>query len=106
MPYPLPRLVFGSLMDTWSEWSPVPMGEWRALLERSIMLSNWRGETRRLDLGNRYVTGFIGKFTYRPMERPLDLQRMMGMLAEFAFYAGVGWQTTHGLGQARVDSVR
>jgi len=104
IPYPTPRLVFGSLMDVWNEWSPVPMGEWRALLERAIMLSNWRGETRRLDLGNRYVTGFIGKFTYRPMERSRDLQRMMGMLAEFAFYAGVGWQTTHGLGQVRVES--
>lgn len=106
MPYPLPRLVFGSLMEVWSRWSSVPMGEWRALLERAILLSNWRGETRRVDLGNRYVTGFIGKFTYRPAERSRDLQRMMGMLAEFAFYTGVGWQTTHGLGQTRIESIR
>ncbi|MCW5934438.1 MAG: CRISPR-associated endoribonuclease Cas6 [Fimbriimonadia bacterium] len=102
-PYPLPRLVFGSLMDNWTQWSPIPMGEWRALLERAIFMSNWRGETRRVDLGARYVTGFIGKFTYRPTERSRDLQRMMGMLAEYAPYAGIGWQTTHGLGQVRVN---
>lgn len=106
MPYPLPRLVFGSLMEVWSQWSPVPMGEWRALLERAIILGNWRGETRRVELGNRWVTGFIGKFTYRPAERSRDLQRMMGMLAEYAFYAGVGWQTTHGFGQTRIEAVR
>jgi len=82
---------------------PSPLGEWRALIERSIFLSNWRGETRRLDMGGHFVTGFIGKFTYRPVERSRDLQRMMGMLAEYAEFSGVGWQTTHGLGQVRVS---
>jgi CRISPR-associated endoribonuclease Cas6 len=101
-PFPLPRWVFGSLIALWDAFSPYPIGQgMRELIEEAVILSNWRGETRRVELGNHRTVGFIGKFTYRFAERLPELSRLIGMLAEFAFYAGVGWHTAHGMGQTR-----
>jgi len=42
--------------------------------------------------------------SFRTLEPIPDLQRLLGMPGEFAFYAGVGWQTAQGMGQVRVRS--
>jgi len=102
-PFPLPRYVFGSLLALWDTFSPYPIGQLKDLIDEIVLLSNWRGETRRVDFGDYYTVGFIGKFTYRIGERLPELWRLIGLLSEFAFYAGVGWQTTHGLGQVRPE---
>lgn len=102
-PFPLPRWVFGSLLDAWNAFAPHPLGDLRDLVERTTVLSNWRGETRRVELGSHRTVGFLGRFTYRVVEPPPEVRRLIGLLAEFAFYAGVGWQTTHGLGQVRPE---
>jgi CRISPR-associated endoribonuclease Cas6 len=118
-PFALPRWVFGSLLSTWNAFAPDPysLGEWSEALEEQIVLSNWRGETRRVELGGHRTVGFIGKFAYRVI-KPMSVSvsesasastptparetaKLLGLLAEFSFYAGVGWQTTHGLGQVR-----
>ena len=102
-PFPLPRWVFGSLLAAWNAFSPHPLHIAKDLIEDKVALSNWRGETRRLELGGSRTVGFIGKFTYRVLDPSLELRRVIGLLTEFAFYAGVGWQTTHGLGQVRLE---
>ncbi len=100
-PFPLPRWVFGSLIDLWDAFSPYPVGQLKNIMDEMVLLSNWRGETRRVEMGAYRTVGFVGKFTYRVTEPLPELCRLIGLLAEFAFYAGVGWQTTHGLGQVR-----
>jgi CRISPR-associated endoribonuclease Cas6 len=57
------------------------------------------GETRRVELGNYRTVGFIGRCTFRVPAPIPEVRRLIGLLAEFAFYAGVGWQRPHGLGQ-------
>jgi CRISPR-associated endoribonuclease Cas6 len=103
-PFPLPRWVFGSLVDTWNAWAPCGLDVSRELIEEKVVLSNWQGATRRVELIRNRTVGFLGRFTYRIMEHDPDLRRALGMLAEFALYAGVGWQTTHGMGQVRPGS--
>lgn len=101
-PFPLPRWVFGSLLSTWNAFAPYPLDWPEDLdLDEQIVLSNWKGETRRVELGGHRTVGFIGKFTYRVIHPRPEMARLLGLLAEFSFYAGVGWQTTHGLGQGR-----
>ncbi|MCL6560853.1 MAG: CRISPR-associated endoribonuclease Cas6 [Firmicutes bacterium] len=101
LPFPLPRLVWGSLLDRWNAWSSTPFPDLKPLVEQSMVLANWKGETRRVDLGSRATVGFVGRFTYRMPGSPPELTWLVRLLAGYAFYAGVGWQTTHGMGQVR-----
>lgn len=102
-PFPLPRWVFRSLRDVWNAFGPEALELPEELIETRVVLSNWRGETRRVELGERRTVGFLGAFTYRVLDPSPDLRRSIGLLADLAFYAGVGWQTTHGLGQVRPE---
>jgi len=45
-----------------------------------------------LELGRSRTVGFVGKFTYRVTASGPDTCRVLSVLADFAFYAGVGWQ--------------
>jgi CRISPR-associated endoribonuclease Cas6 len=71
------------------------------IISSNVALSNWKGETHRVELGRRWTVGCTGKFTYRVIDKLKPLSQLLGMLADYAFYSGVGWQTTHGLGQVR-----
>jgi CRISPR-associated endoribonuclease Cas6 len=105
-PFPLPQWVFGSLLSTWNAFSPYPLLDLKEVLEGSVVLRNWRGETKLVELGGYSAAGFLGKFTYRAVKASPEVSRILGLLAEFAFYSGVGWQTTHGLGQVRPEFPR
>jgi CRISPR-associated endoribonuclease Cas6 len=105
-PFPLPQWVFGSLLSTWNAFSPYPFFDIQEALEAVLVLRNWRGETRLVELGGYSAAGFVGKFTYRLIRASPVIARICGLLAEFSFYAGVGWQTTHGLGQVRPEFPR
>ena len=50
-------------------------------------------------MGGRRTVGFVGTFSYRLLDKTPELAQRLGLLSDFAFYAGVGWQTAHGLGQ-------
>ena len=101
-PFPIPYLVFGSLSRNWDTFAKESLGDMSAVFNEMVILSNWKGETRRVELGSRRTVGFIGKFTYRVIEKLPGVCRLLGLLTDYAFYAGVGWQTTHGLGQSRL----
>lgn len=100
-PFPLPGWVFNSLLSTWNRFSPYPFEDPQVIPDQDVALRNWRGETKRVELGGHGAPGFVGKFTYRAANRDPDFSRLLGLLADFSFYAGIGWQTTHGLGQTR-----
>jgi CRISPR-associated endoribonuclease Cas6 len=101
LPFPLPRLVWGSLLDRWNTWSSAQFVDLKPVLEQGVVLANWRGETRRVELGSRATVGFVGRFTYLVPAGPPELRWLIRLLAGYAFYAGAGWQTTHGMGQVR-----
>jgi CRISPR-associated endoribonuclease Cas6 len=101
-PFPLPHWVLGSLLATWNAFSPYPLPhDLQGTLDEAVVLSNYKVETRRVELGGYRTVGFVGKCTYRVVKPSAEVGRLLGLLAAFSFYAGVGWQPTHGLGQVR-----
>lgn len=103
-PFPLPRWVFGSLLDAWNAHSGYALEVSKDSFEE-IGLTNWRGQTRRIEFGGVMggTVGFEGRFAYRPLNGAPELHRLVGLLSEFAAFAGVGWQTTSGLGQVEAS---
>ena len=100
-PFPDPGVFWTGLMKGWNEWSSAFCPQLSLALSEDTLLSNWQGETRSVEMGSRRTIGCVGRFEFRALDRSPQLRRLMAMLADFSFYAGVGWQTTAGMGQVR-----
>lgn len=107
VPFPLPRLVFLALADKWNAFSPVHLGaDINETIDDFLELRWYRLHTRslRLPYSPAPEIGFVGKCAYRlrPKTKEADLLlRIVNLLADFAFYAGVGGKTAMGMGQTR-----
>lgn len=106
-PFPMPRLVFLTLADKWNALSPVHLGtDINETIEEFLELRWYRLRTRslRLPYTREPEIGFVGKCVYRLRPRAKEaelLLRIVNLLADFAFYAGVGGKTAMGMGQTR-----
>lgn len=103
IPLPLPHLVFGSLLERWQAFAPIPISaEARRYAEEMVALSRYDLRTRILPFKEgAYQVGFVGQATFLAMNSDRYWVGVLHLLAAFAFYAGVGYQTTVGMGQAR-----
>ncbi len=106
VPFPLPRLVFLTLADKWNAFAPVHLGaDINETIDDFLELRWYRLRTRSLLLYAREPEiGFVGQCAYRlrPKTKEADLLlRIVNLLADFAFYAGVGGKTAMGMGQMR-----
>jgi CRISPR-associated endoribonuclease Cas6 len=101
LPLPLPRHVFGYLLNKWQIASPfaLPVDEVQHFVE-SIHLSHAKIETTQVDLQKYQRTGFTGeaRFALHPA-LPENYRQALHLLAKFAFFSGVGSHTTMGMGQ-------
>jgi len=104
MPLPIPKLVFTQLSQKWNAFSPIHLGSDVAeLIEEKVSLSRY-GElrTQMLDFGDYRRVGFTGECEFLIHLSKDDIRaRIIHLLADFAFYGGVGYRTTMGMGQAR-----
>ncbi|MCL0057763.1 CRISPR-associated endoribonuclease Cas6 [Dehalococcoidales bacterium] len=103
LPLPLPELVFSSLAKKWDGSAPIPLDvEVVQMLRERVLLSAFNLKTVMLDFGRFHQVGFIGdcEFTLS-MEEDEVLVKILHLLSDFAFYAGVGYKTTMGMGQTR-----
>lgn len=103
---PLPERVFASLARAWNAFAPPPLRVEPQALERyaseHVVIREIEDlNTRMLNFGGRPQIGFTGRVTYGLMGEDEVARRQLTMLADFAFYAGVGYKTTMGMGQAR-----
>ncbi|MGC9396887.1 MAG: CRISPR system precrRNA processing endoribonuclease RAMP protein Cas6 [Anaerolineae bacterium] len=107
-PLPLPGLFFGSLVKRWNGFAPVALPEEgvKRYAEEMVVISRFslrsapgwergRGKRRGLRIGS------IGKIAYAARNRDRYWLSVLGLLAAFAVYSGVGAQTTMGMGQVR-----
>ena len=114
VPLPLPELVFGSLLQNWNRFSPMPFDNAaliKDLCAHHMEISHWRGgsESARLVFRNGKATyqtvmvpGFVGRCSIRLVgSHDSRLIKALNALANLAFYSGVGAKTTMGFGVAR-----
>jgi CRISPR-associated endoribonuclease Cas6 len=99
---PLPELVFSSLVRHWEASSPVSLPPGVRDCLSSIRISRYELRTELLAYARFKSIGFTGRVTYDlDQSLPPTLVRAINCLADFAWYSGVGWKTTMGMGQTR-----
>ncbi len=103
LPLPLPRLVFSSYLQKWNAFSGIPFPEnLNETFERHIALKEHRIKTLPFNDGRVIIPGFVGKVSFKIIGNlPEESIRQINCLADFAFYAGTGRKTTHGMGLTR-----
>lgn len=103
VPLPLPDLVFGGLADRWNAFSPIAIApEVRRYAASCVALSGFRLISRGLPHKDGGLQiGAVGRARYVAVQYDRYWMATLGLLADFALYAGVGRLTTTGLGQAR-----
>jgi CRISPR-associated endoribonuclease Cas6 len=98
--FPLPELVFNSLHRRWNIFAPeqyhLPNCEWNALV------SAYDLKTYALKMEGSTEVGAQGWVRYRFSS--LETARIATILANFAFFAGVGRKTAMGMGQTQLAS--
>jgi CRISPR-associated endoribonuclease Cas6 len=106
---PEPLRVFGGLARRWQHFAPGSLAEaieMEALsqyLEERVRVEEYALHTQRLHLRQAQLLGFVGRCTYLlpPDDADDRLRRQAHLLADYAFYAGVGQKTAQGMGRAR-----
>lgn len=100
---PLPETVFGSLARRWNEVVPEPLRVDLAQVKAAsseTLVSRYRLETETTDVAPGVQLGFVGQCSYQFPDQP-DQARLLTLLADAAFYLGVGAKTTRGMGLCR-----
>lgn len=100
---PEPRLIWTSLRAKWQRFTALPLpdgfDEW---VERNVVVSEVRRwETRALRYKGGDLLGGQGDVTFRALHDDPAMVRAWNLLADFAFFSGVGRKTGIGMGQCR-----
>jgi len=103
--FPVPALVFDSLWRKWNAFAPeeLKLGpEIPRITQEQVVTSNLQGGTRDMPFPRSPQRGFVGRCTYDIKgEIAPEMLCALNALADFAFFAGVGYKTTMGMGQTR-----
>lgn len=120
--------VFGRLARVWNAWAPPALAlsvrAIQAYAQEWVAVAEHRLQTHTFHFDRHTQVGFTGRCTYALMDAgraatlpgqsgaaqgstvcvgaDLTPARALHLLADFAFYAGVGQKTTMGMGQARL----
>ncbi|MCB8965739.1 MAG: CRISPR system precrRNA processing endoribonuclease RAMP protein Cas6 [Ardenticatenaceae bacterium] len=102
LPVPMPEWVFGSLLDRWNAFATVQLPtETRRFAAECVVLSRYRLHTRAVPYKDIVQMGCVGWGDFVALQHDRYWNSVLNLLADFAFYSGVGYQTTVGLGQVR-----
>lgn len=103
--FPEPFLLWESLLHTWNRYAPesyrFERKGFRESLLKNVSVTKCSLRTKTLFFPNYTQKGFVGNCSYS-FKAPDDDAALLTTLAAFAFYAGIGYKTTMGMGQVRV----
>ncbi|CAG1011809.1 hypothetical protein ANRL4_04500 [Anaerolineae bacterium] len=125
VPLPIPWLVFHSLTERWQVSIPIPLPEGLLdFVEQFVALTRYQLETSMIGGKNASKrVGFWGEATFSLMadndslkkhdpvlhqtlsSRRPELLQALSALVRFAFFSGVGRQTTTGMGMCEAGAV-
>ena len=113
---PLPSYVFDGLASRWQEIAPptlthvIQRERIEAYIENEgVIIDDYQLQTHSAHFAQHTQPGFVGTCRYllrgpddpRTAEEPLTLRRQILLLSWLAFYTGVGYKPTMGMGQTR-----
>lgn len=116
--FPEPERLFDTLAHVWNAWAPDDLALDIQVLSSYIYdwvtVSDYQLYTRKMTFDTSPQEGFLGYCIYRFLETMtrtagqslnvganLTCRQVLCLLGQFAFYAGIGYKTTMGMGQAR-----
>jgi CRISPR-associated endoribonuclease Cas6 len=104
--FPEPPLVWESLVRSWNSYAPDPLKieklALQALLWHKVIVTACDLSTHTLHYPKYTQKGFAGTCTYALLEDGAHAAQL-ARLAAFARFAGVGYKTTMGMGQVRME---
>lgn len=93
-------LIFGSLLDKWNSFSGIRFKDAPIDNLEQVFPSQFELRSELVEFSNYKIIGFKGTVEYRlGKEFTKEEKRIINTLADFAFFAGVGYKTTMGIGQ-------
>ena len=113
---PLPQYVFPGLARRWQELAPPELAGMvqadrieQYAMDDGIIIADYNLKPHTVKFTTHWQPGFVGKCTYHlrgPDEAttddaPLTVRQQILLLAQLAFYCGVGYKTAMGMGRAR-----
>lgn len=107
--FPEPGQVFDSLAGCWNDFAPAALARidkpaLREYVEKYVAVAGMKDlHTEMLEFKQHRQLGFVGEVSYRLLEKQPapEMATILNQLAALALYAGVGYKTTMGMGQAR-----
>ena len=103
--FPEPTLLWDSLMRTWNRYAPTCLHMdkqvIRDFVKNNVEISDYDLHTTILYFPKYAQKGFLGTCTYQ-VKTGDEYASQITALASFSRYAGVGYKTTMGMGQARM----
>ena len=115
--WPAPEYVFPFLARRWQELAPAEMAHLiqpehidRYIAEEGIVIADHALCTHQVQFSHHVQRGFLGTCIYNlrgpdePCTAPdqLNVRQQLILLSHLAFYTGVGYKTTMGMGQTRL----
>ena len=98
--FPEPELVFSSLLRKWNAFSSIKFPKELEEEFSKIRVTRFSARTELVEFSNYKIIGFKGMCSYElPKSISDETKRQINTLADFAFFAGVGYKTTMGMGQ-------
>lgn len=113
---PLPQYVFPGLAKRWQELAPPELAHVvqqerieEYIRDEGIVIDDYALRAHRVQFAQHPQRGFTGTCTYMLRgpdeatsdEAPLTVRQQLLLLAQLAFYCGVGYKTPMGMGQTR-----
>jgi CRISPR-associated endoribonuclease Cas6 len=100
---PLPQLVFGNLARAWEMLSGEdPVAAIESYAQENLLPGSFDLRTQAFTMHNKPQLGAVGRVEYvRHSEEDHPLGRALNLLADLAFFTGIGRKTTQGMGQCR-----
>lgn len=105
-PLPQPTRFYQSLAQQWNTFASVdlPTDELRDYTESQVVVSRFSIRSAiGWQRGRALRIGAIGTVTFRALDRDRYWLAVLGLLGDYARYAGVGTLTTMGMGQVRLQ---
>jgi len=104
LPFPLPELTFGSLMERWNAFAPVTFPtELRRYASECLAVGSYHLNTRAIPLkGGGLRVGAVGEVVYTTLNYDRYWLSLTAALCSFGRFAGIGAATSMGLGQCAV----